>query len=46
MGDTHAVIELLGAVLALGNGATFQRDARRDGSMASMIETAAAITVC
>jgi carboxylate-amine ligase len=43
-GDTGAVTELLGAVLARGNGATFQRCACHDGSTASMIETAAAIT--
>ena len=43
-GDTDAVTELLGAVLARGNGATFQRGAYRDGSAASMIEIAAAIT--
>jgi carboxylate-amine ligase len=44
-GDTDAVTELLGAVLSRGNGAAFQRGASRDGSTASMIETAAAITV-
>jgi carboxylate-amine ligase len=44
-GDTDTVTELLSAVLARGNGATFQRGACRDGSTASMIETAAAMTV-
>jgi glutamate---cysteine ligase / carboxylate-amine ligase len=44
-GDADAVTELLGAVLARGNGATFQRSACRDGSPASVIESAAAITV-
>jgi glutamate---cysteine ligase / carboxylate-amine ligase len=44
-GDTDSVTELLGAVLARGNGATFQRSACRDGSTASMVEAAAAVTV-
>jgi carboxylate-amine ligase len=44
-GDTDTVTELLGAVLARGNGAAFQRSACRDGSLPSMIEGAAAITV-
>jgi glutamate---cysteine ligase / carboxylate-amine ligase len=43
-GDADAVTELLGAVLARGNGATFQRSACRDGGPASVIESAAAIT--
>jgi carboxylate-amine ligase len=43
-GDTEAVTELLRAVLARGNGAAFQRSARRHGSLASVIESAAAIT--
>jgi carboxylate-amine ligase len=43
-GDTDAVTELLGAVLTRGNGAAFQRSACRDGSMASVIESTAAIT--
>jgi carboxylate-amine ligase len=43
-GDAEAVTELLGAVLARGNGAAFQRSACRDGSLASVIEGAAAIT--
>jgi YbdK family carboxylate-amine ligase len=43
-GDTAAVTELLGAVLARGNGASFQRSACRDGSLATIIENAAAIT--
>jgi carboxylate-amine ligase len=43
-GDADAVTELLGAVLARGNGAAFQRSACRDGSLASMIESAATIT--
>ncbi|MCW2930987.1 MAG: carboxylate-amine ligase [Actinomycetia bacterium] len=44
-GDTGKVAELLGAVLARGNGATFQRNACHDGSPASVIESAAAVTV-
>jgi len=44
-GEADAVTELLGAVLARGNGAAFQRSASRDGSLASVIESAAAITV-
>jgi carboxylate-amine ligase len=44
-GDSAAATELLGAVLARGNGAAFQRNACRDGSLASVIESAAAITV-
>jgi carboxylate-amine ligase len=43
-GDSEAVTELLDAVLARGNGAAFQRGACRDGSLASVIENAAAIT--
>jgi len=43
-GDAEAVTELLGAVLARGNGAAFQRGACRDGSLASVIESAAAVT--
>ncbi|MDX6422419.1 MAG: glutamate---cysteine ligase / carboxylate-amine ligase [Trebonia sp.] len=43
-GDAEAVTELLGAVLARGNGAAFQRSACRDGSLASVIENAAAVT--
>ena len=45
-GDTDAVTELLSAVLARGNGAAFQRSACRDGGLPSVIESAAAITVC
>jgi carboxylate-amine ligase len=44
-GDTDAVSGLVGAVLARGNGAAFQRSACRDGSLASVIEKTAAITV-
>lgn len=44
-GDTDAVTRLVGAVLARGNGAAFQRRACRDGSLASVIEKTAAITV-
>jgi carboxylate-amine ligase len=44
-GDTDAVTRLVGAVLARGNGAAFQRRACRDGSLASVIERTAAITV-
>jgi carboxylate-amine ligase len=44
-GEADAVTELLCAVLARGSGAAFQRSAYRDGNLASMIETAAAITV-
>jgi carboxylate-amine ligase len=43
-GDAGAVTELLGAVVARGNGASFQRDACRDGSLAGVIDSAAAIT--
>jgi carboxylate-amine ligase len=43
-GDSTAATELLGAVLARGNGATFQRNACRDGSLASVIESTVAIT--
>jgi carboxylate-amine ligase len=43
-GDTAAVTELLGAVLARGNGASFQRSACRDGNLATVIKNAAAIT--
>ncbi|HEY2489344.1 MAG TPA: carboxylate--amine ligase, partial [Streptosporangiaceae bacterium] len=45
-GDTEAVTELLSAVLARGNGAAFQRSARRGSSLASVIESAAAVTAC
>jgi carboxylate-amine ligase len=44
-GETVTVTELLGAVLARGNGAAFQRSACRDGGLASAIEGTAAITV-
>ena len=44
-GEANAVTELLGVVLARGNGAAFQRSACRDGSLATVIESAAAITV-
>jgi glutamate---cysteine ligase / carboxylate-amine ligase len=44
-GEADAVTELLAAVLARGNGADFQRRAFRDGSLASVIESTAAITV-
>ena len=44
-GEADAVTELLGALLARGNGAAFQRSASRDGSLTSVIESAAAITV-
>ena len=43
-GDVDVVTELLGAVLDRGNGAVFQRSACRDSSLASVIETTAAIT--
>ena len=43
-GDTAAVTELLGAVLTRGNGADFQRGACRDASLATVIESTAAIT--
>jgi len=43
-GDADAVTELLRALLARGNGAAFQRSACRDRGLASMIESAAAIT--
>jgi len=43
-GDAGTVTELLGAVLARGNGAAFQRDASRDGDPASVIQRAAVIT--
>ncbi len=43
-GDSTAATELLGVVLARGNGATFQRNACRDGSLASVIESTVAIT--
>jgi glutamate---cysteine ligase / carboxylate-amine ligase len=42
--DTAAVTELLAAVLARGNGAAFQRSVHRDGSLSSMIDSAAAAT--
>ena len=44
-GDTDAVTRLVGAVLARGNGAAFQRRACRDGSLGSVIEKTAEITV-
>ena len=43
-GDTDTATELLAAVLARGNGATFQRKAYHDGSLSSMIDSAAAAT--
>jgi carboxylate-amine ligase len=43
-GDTSAVRELLGALLARGNGATFQRTTRLDRSLSYMIDQAAEIT--
>jgi glutamate---cysteine ligase / carboxylate-amine ligase len=44
-GDTDAVAELMTAVLAQGNGASFQRAAyRRSGSLSDVIRDAAAIT--
>jgi carboxylate-amine ligase len=43
-GDADTVTELLAAVLARGNGATFQRKAYHDGSLSSMIDSAAAAT--
>lgn len=43
-GDADAVTELLGALLARGNGAAFQRSSCRDGNPASVMESAAAIT--
>ena len=43
-GDTDTVTELLDAVLTRGNGATFQRSACRDGSLASVIKSTATIT--
>jgi carboxylate-amine ligase len=43
-GDAEAVTGLLGALLARGTGAAFQRSACRDGSLADVIENAAAIT--
>jgi glutamate---cysteine ligase / carboxylate-amine ligase len=43
-GDAEVVTELLGAVLDRGNGAAFQRSARRDSGLASMIDSTAAIT--
>jgi len=44
-GDTSVVTELLTAVLARGNGATFQRDAyRNDHHLARVTSTAAAAT--
>ena len=38
------VTELLAAVLARGNGATFQRHAHRDGGVSAMIDGAVAET--
>jgi glutamate---cysteine ligase / carboxylate-amine ligase len=43
-GDTGIVTELLAAVLARGNGAAFQRHARHDGGVSSMIDSAVAAT--
>ena len=43
-GDAAVVTELLDAVLDRGNGADFQRRACRDSSVASVIESAVAIT--
>jgi carboxylate-amine ligase len=43
-GDIAAVTELLGAVLDRGNGASFQRSACRDASVASVIERTVAVT--
>jgi len=43
-GDFATAADLLGAVLARGNGAAFQRNACRDGSLASVIESTATIT--
>jgi glutamate---cysteine ligase / carboxylate-amine ligase len=43
-GDTAAATGLMGAVLARGNGAAFQRRARQDGSLSGMIEGAVAAT--
>jgi glutamate---cysteine ligase / carboxylate-amine ligase len=43
-GDADVVTELLGAVLDRGNGAAFQRNAHRDSSLASVIESTSAVT--
>jgi carboxylate-amine ligase len=43
-GDTDTVRELLGALLARGNGAAFQRRAVSDRSLSCMIEQAAEVT--
>lgn len=43
-GDLAMAADLLGAVLARGNGAAFQRNACRDGSLANVIESTATIT--
>jgi carboxylate-amine ligase len=43
-GDTDAVRELLGAVLARGNGATFQRNASFDRSLSFVVDQAAEVT--
>jgi carboxylate-amine ligase len=43
-GDTGAAGELLDAVLARGNGATFQRGARRTRGLSHMIDAAAEVT--
>jgi carboxylate-amine ligase len=45
-GDTPAVTELLTAVSARGNGATFQREAYHDGNLSRMVESAATLTNC
>jgi glutamate---cysteine ligase / carboxylate-amine ligase len=43
-GDAATVTELLAAVLARGNGSTFQRQAYLDGSLPLMVDSAAAVT--
>ena len=43
-GDTDTVRELLGALLARGNGAAFQRRAVLDRSLSYMIDQAAEVT--
>jgi carboxylate-amine ligase len=45
-GDSETVAELLGAVLARGNGATFQRNAyRRTGGLPAVVTSAVAATM-
>ncbi len=44
-GDNGTVTELLAVVLGRGTGATFQRDAYRDGDLSRMIDSAATETV-